>query len=125
MSRSLPPRCVHSSAPSPAARALPVATLAALVWANLAPESYASHGKPRWTIRPGDVGLTLTLREWVNSGLMTFFVVGPRHAGNSIWASCDSDVASRFRCWRAWGAIVPVGIFLALNTGRDSAAGWG
>ena len=29
-------------------------------------------------IRVGEVGLTLTLREWVNSGLMTFFffVVG-------------------------------------------------
>ena len=55
-----------------------VATLAALVWANVAPVAYDSRWETPLSIRLGDVGLTSTLREWVNSGLMTFFffVVG-------------------------------------------------
>ena len=43
------------------------------MWANLAPEAYSSAWETTLTIRLGDVGLTLTLREWINSGLMTFF----------------------------------------------------
>jgi Na+/H+ antiporter NhaA len=63
---------------SGSAGVLLLATLAALGWANLAPEAYASAWETMLTIRLGDVGLTLTLRKWVNSGLMTFFffVVG-------------------------------------------------
>jgi Na+/H+ antiporter NhaA len=105
-----------------------VATLAALVWANLAPEAYASAWETTLTIRLGDVGLTLTLREWVNSGLMTFFffMVG-------LEARREFDLGELRQRRRValpvlaglGGMIVPVGIFLALNIGRDSAAGWG
>ena len=105
-----------------------LATLAALVWANLAPEAYASAWETTLTIRLGDVGLTLTLREWINSGLMTFFffVIG-------LEARREFDLGELRQRRRValpvlagvGGMIVPVGIFLALNTGRDSAAGWG
>ena len=105
-----------------------LATLAALVWANLAPEAYASAWETPLTIRLGDVGITLTLREWVNSGLMTFFffVVG-------LEARREFDLGELRQRRRValpvlaglGGMIVPVGIFLALNTGRESAAGWG
>jgi len=104
------------------------ATLAALVWANLAPEAYASAWETTLTIRLGDVGLTLTLREWVNSGLMTFFffVVG-------LEARREFDLGELRQRRRValpvlaglGGMIVPVMIFLAVNAGRDSAAGWG
>ena len=104
------------------------ATLSALVWANLAPGAYDSAWETPLTIRLGDVGLTLTLREWVNSGLMTFFffVVG-------LEARREFDLGELRQRRRValpvlaglGGMIVPVGIFLALNTGRDSAAGWG
>ena len=105
-----------------------LATLAALVWANLAPEAYDSAWETPLTIRLGDVGLTLTVREWVNSGLMTFFffVVG-------LEARREFDLGELRQRRRValpvlaglGGMIVPVGIFLALNTGRDSGAGWG
>ena len=104
------------------------ATLAALVWANLAPEAYASAWETTLTIRLGDVGLTLTLREWVNSGLMTFFffVVG-------LEARREFDLGELRQRRRValpvlaglGGMIVPVMIFLAVNAGRDSAADWG
>ena len=105
-----------------------LATLSALVWANLAPGAYDSAWEIPLTIRLGDVGLTLTLREWVNSGLMTFFffVVG-------LEARREFDLGELRQRRRValpvlaglGGMIVPVGIFLALNAGRDSAAGWG
>jgi hypothetical protein len=105
-----------------------LATLAALVWANLAPEAYVSAWETPLTIRLGDVGLTLTLSEWVNSGLMTFFffVVG-------LEARREFDLGELRQRRRValpvlagiGGMTVPVVIFLALNTGRDSAAGWG
>lgn len=105
-----------------------LATVAALVWANLAPGSYASAWETPLTIRLGDVGLTLTLREWVNSGLMTFFffVVG-------LEARREFDLGELRQRRRATlpvlaglgGMTVPVVIFLVLNAGRDSAGGWG
>jgi Na+/H+ antiporter NhaA len=105
-----------------------LATVAALVWANLAPGSYASAWETPLTIRLGDVGLTLTLREWVNSGLMTFFffVVG-------LEARREFDLGELRQRRRATlpvlaglgGMTVPVVIFLVLNAGRDSAVGWG
>ena len=105
-----------------------LATLSALVWANLAPGAYDSAWEIPLTIRLGDVGLTLTLREWVNSGLMTFFffVVG-------LEARREFDLGELRQRRRValpvlaglGGMIVPVGIFLVLNAGRDSAAGWG
>ena len=80
------------------------------------------------TIRLGEVGLTLSLREWVNSGLMTFFffVVG-------LEARREFDLGELRQRRRValpvlaglGGMIVPVVIFLALNAGRPSAAGWG
>ena len=78
--------------------------MAALAWANLAPSAYDSAWETPLTIRLGDLGLTLTVREWVNSGLMTFFffVVGleARRKFPTL-ASCDSDAGPRSRCWRA------------------------
>jgi Na+/H+ antiporter 1. len=47
---------------SGSAGVLLLATLAALGWANLAPEAYASAWETMLTIRLGDVGLTLASR---------------------------------------------------------------
>ena len=55
------------------------AALAALVWANSPwSDSYESVWTTELSIRLGESGITLDLREWVNEGLMTFFflVVG-------------------------------------------------
>jgi Na+/H+ antiporter NhaA len=128
-SRSLPaPLRSFLRTESGSAGVLLLATVAALVWANLAPEAYDSAWETTLTIRLGDVGLALTLREWVNSGLMTFFffVVG-------LEARREFDLGELRHRRRValpvlaglGGMIMPVGIFLTLNTGRDSAADWG
>jgi hypothetical protein len=90
---------------SGSAGVLLLATVAALVWANLAPEAYAAFWETPLAIRVGRVDLALTLRDWVNSGLMTFFFSssGWRFGGSSTWASCGNDVGRRFQCWLAWG----------------------
>ena len=54
------------------------ATVAALIWANVATGSYESLWSTRLSINLGSTDLSDTLHGWVNSGLMTFFflVVG-------------------------------------------------
>src|SRR5215211_3804509 len=61
------------------ALALLAATLVALAWANSPwPDSYESVWTTTLSVRLGDSGISLDLRDWVNEGLMTFFflVVG-------------------------------------------------
>src|SRR6185437_8168407 len=60
------------------AAVLVAAALAALVWANMAPAGYASFWETHLSVGIGTHGLSLSLREWINSGLMAlfFFVVG-------------------------------------------------
>src|SRR5881394_331957 len=60
------------------AAVLLAAAAAALVWVNVDAHSYASAWSTRLSIEIGGSGVSLTLRGWVNSGLMTFFffVVG-------------------------------------------------
>src|SRR5262249_58763170 len=60
------------------AAVLLAATVVALVWVNVDASSYDSLWATRISIRVADAGVSLHLREWVNSGLMTFFffVVG-------------------------------------------------
>ena len=56
-----------------------VATVVALVWANSpASHSYVSLWATHLSLRVGSHGVTASLREWVNEGLMTLFflVVG-------------------------------------------------
>ena len=57
---------------------LVTAIAAALIWANVADGNYEHFWATDLSIDLGDDGIHLTLREWVNSGLMTLFflVVG-------------------------------------------------
>jgi Na+/H+ antiporter NhaA len=54
------------------AAVLVAAVLAALVWANVG-SSYQEVWETPVALTFGDDGIRLSLREWVNSGLMTFF----------------------------------------------------
>ena len=58
--------------------ALVVATVAALLWANLAGDGYSSFWDRGLDVGAGELALRLDLRHWVNDGLMAifFFVVG-------------------------------------------------
>jgi Na+/H+ antiporter NhaA len=110
------------------AAALLAAAIAALVWANVDASSYDSLWRTTLSIRIGDAGVSLPLRGWVNSGLMTFFffVVG-------LEARREFDLGELRQRRRltlpllaaVGGMAVPVAIFLAVNAGRSSAHGWG
>ncbi|MEW1859765.1 Na+/H+ antiporter NhaA [Streptomyces sp. NBC_00669] len=110
------------------AAVLLAATVAALVWVNVAPGDYASAWATRLSVQWGGHGVDLDLREWVNSGLMTLFflVVG-------LEARREFDMGElRDRRRIALpllagvsGMIVPVAIYLAVNSGGHSGHGWG
>jgi Na+/H+ antiporter NhaA len=104
------------------------ATLAALAWVNVDPASYAHVWRTALSITIGGSGVTQSLKQWVNNGLMTFFffVVG-------LEARREFDLGELRDRRRLTlplfaglgGMIVPVAIYLAINAGRPSARGWG
>jgi Na+/H+ antiporter NhaA len=104
------------------------AAVAALVWVNVDAGSYERVWQTVLSIRVGGSGVTLDLREWVNSGLMTlfFFVIG-------LEARREFDVGDLRQRRRValpvlagiGGMVVPIGIYLAVNAGHSSAHGWG
>jgi Na+/H+ antiporter NhaA len=99
-----------------------------LLWANVDAESYESLWSTTLSIDIGGSGVELDLREWVNSGLMTFFffVVG-------LEARREFDLGELRERRRfalpllagLGGAAAAVAIYLAFNAGRSSAHGWG
>jgi Na+/H+ antiporter NhaA len=113
---------------SGSAAVLLAATIAALAWVNIDSSTYHSVWNTTLSIRVGDADVAQTLREWVNTGLMTFFffVVG-------LEARREFDMGElRDRRRLALpvlagigGMIVPIAIYLAINAGDSSAAGWG
>ncbi len=110
------------------AAVLLAATVVALAWANVAATSYADFWRTTLSIRVGSAGLGLDLRDWVNSGLMTFFffVVG-------LEARREFDMGELRERRRValplaagiGGMAVPILIYLLFNHGRTSAHGWG
>src|SRR6187402_2205335 len=54
------------------------AAIAALVWVNVDASSYAAVWETELSVRLGGSAVSMDVREWINSGLMTFFflVVG-------------------------------------------------
>lgn len=110
------------------ASVLLAATLAALAWANMGPGTYEAFWSTELSVRLGTGEVSLDLREWVNSGLMTlfFFVVG-------LEARREFDLGELRERRRLTlpllaglsGMVVPIAIYLALNAGHDSVHGWG
>jgi Na+/H+ antiporter NhaA len=104
------------------------ATVAALIWANISVSSYDKFWATPLSVLAGHSGITLTLREFVNSGLMAFFflVVG-------LEARREFDVGElRIRSRLTLplliglaGMAVPIGIYLLFNAGQPSQHGWG
>jgi Na+/H+ antiporter NhaA len=102
--------------------------LVALVWVNVDASSYNSVWSTTLSIRVRDASVALDLRDWVNSGLMTFFffVVG-------LEARREFDLGELRERRRValplfagtGGIVVAVAIYLAFNAGRPSAHGWG
>jgi Na+/H+ antiporter NhaA len=104
------------------------AAVAALIWVNLDASSYGSVWGTKLSIDLGGARVALDLRQWVNSGLMTFFffVVG-------LEARREFDLGELRERRRfalpllasIGGMAAAVAIYLAFNAGRSSAHGWG
>jgi Na+/H+ antiporter NhaA len=107
---------------------LAAAAVAALLWANVAPGSYASVWETRLAIVLGGHELATDLRGWVNEGLMTLFflVVG-------LEAKRELDLGELRERRRLaipviaalGGMALAAGLYLAINAGGDGAGGWG
>ena len=103
------------------------AAVAALLWVNVDASSYESFWTTELSIDLGGVGLSLDLREWVNSGLMTIFflVVG-------LEARREFDLGELRERRRfalpllagLGGAAAAIAVYLAFNAGQSSASGW-
>ena len=103
------------------------AALAALVWINLSASSYEAVWGARLSVRLAGAGVSLSLREWVNSGLMTFFFFVFGLEARREWDMGELRQRRRLALPVAaglGGLIVPVAIYLAVNHG-SAARGWG
>jgi Na+/H+ antiporter NhaA len=104
------------------------ATIVALVWANAPGDSYESFWTTQMSIRIGDSGIAMDLREWVNQGLMTLFflVVGLEAKRELDLGQLRERKRIAIPVVAALGGILaPIAIFLAINAGGPGAKGWG
>ncbi|MGW3606834.1 Na+/H+ antiporter NhaA [Micromonospora sp. NPDC005161] len=110
------------------ARVVLVAAVVALLWANIHMSSYESLWSTSLSVQLGDWHVSHDLRTWVNSGLMTFFFLV---AGLELRREFDiGELRERRRLALPLlaglgGMLVPIAIYLAINAGRTTAAGWG
>src|ERR1022692_2539834 len=103
------------------------AALAALAWVNIDPSSYARVWRTLLAITVGGSGVTQDLRHWINNGLMTFFffVVG-------LEARREFDLGELRDRRRLvlplaagiGGMVIPVLIFLLINSSGAARGGW-
>ena len=100
--------------------ALLAAAVAALVWANVAPDAYAAF----WAADVAGHSLTAI----VNDGLMTIFflLIGLEVKRElAIGELSDRRAAALPFAAALGGMLVPAGIYLAITAGSPAATGWG
>ena len=100
----------------------------ALVWANARTESYEDFWTSTFTIGFTDHHLSLTLREWVNDGLMAvfFFVVGLEIKRELVEGELREPRKAALPVVAALGGMaVPALIYVAFNAGGRGGDGWG
>jgi Na+/H+ antiporter NhaA len=110
------------------AAVLLAAAVVALAWVNIDASSYHHVWGARFTVRLGHWPVSMDLRSWVNSGLMSFFflVVG-------LEARREFDIGEFRERARVilpvfagiGGMAGAVALYLAINAGRPSARDWG
>jgi Na+/H+ antiporter NhaA len=104
------------------------ATLAALIWCNVADGSFDTFWAARLSARVAGHGIDMNLREFVNSGLMALFFLVVGLEARREWDMGELRVRSRVTLpflAGLGGMLVPIAIYLALNAGRPTAHGWG
>jgi Na+/H+ antiporter NhaA len=104
------------------------AAMGALIWVNIDASSYDRIWTTRLSVHLGGAAVSMDVRGWINSGLMSFFflVVG-------LEARREFDIGE-FRdrpriilpvLAGLGGMAGAIGLYLAINAGRSSAHGWG
>ncbi len=110
------------------AAVLLAATVAALVWVNTDASSYHSVWSTQISIRVGDHGVSLDLRGWINSGLMTFFFFVVGLEARREFDLGDLRERRRFTLpliAGVSGVAAAVALYLVINAGQPSSHGWG
>jgi len=110
------------------AAVLLAAAVAALVWVNIDASSYDSLWRTKLSIDLGGAEIALDLRQWVNSGLMTFFFFVAGLEARREFDLGELRERRRFALpllAAIGGMAVAVAIYLSFNAGRSSAHGWG
>ena len=100
----------------------------ALVWANARTASYEDFWTSTFTIGFTDHHLSLTLREWVNDGLMAvfFFVVGLEIKRELVEGELREPRKAALPVVAALGGMaVPALVYVAFNAGGRGSDGWG
>ncbi|MGH3280885.1 MAG: Na+/H+ antiporter NhaA, partial [Trebonia sp.] len=104
------------------------ATLAALIWSNVAPGGYGAFWGTRLSASVAGHGIAMSLHQFVNSGLMALFFLVVGLEARREWDMGELRVRSRVALpflAGLGGMIVPIGIYLAFNAARPTAHGWG
>ncbi len=105
-----------------------IATIAALIWANVSPESYNGFWEIKAKFEVERFSMNLSLREWVNDALMTIFFL---LVGLEIKREMLVGELSSFRqailpvVAAAGGMLVPALIYTGIAGGTEVARGWG
>ena len=102
--------------------------MGALIWVNVDASSYDRIWTTRLSVHLGGAAISMDVRGWINSGLMSFFflVVG-------LEARREFDVGEFRERPRIilpvlaglGGMAGAIGLYLAINAGRTSVHGWG
>ncbi|MGI9535585.1 MAG: Na+/H+ antiporter NhaA [Desulfocapsaceae bacterium] len=104
------------------------ASIAALFWSNISPESYAHFWHKEFSLTIGNASLSHSLAHWVNDGLMTlfFFTVGLEIKREMLVGGLsDPRRAALPVAAAAGGMIFPALIYWWFNGGASSMSGWG
>ncbi len=107
---------------------LATATLAALLWSNFGAASYGSLWSAELSVHVAGHGIQMSLREFVNSGLMALFFLVVGLEARREFDMGELRVRSRLALplmAGLGGMLVPIAIYFAFNAGRGTAHGWG
>lgn len=100
------------------AAVLATAALAALAWANAAPATYEAFWHTDLSVRLGPHAISLDLREWVNSGLMTLFFLVVGLEARREFDMGELRERKRLALPLAAGLTVTLGILIAYALGK-------
>lgn len=108
--------------------AIAIAVVAAMLWANVAPQGYEAAWETRFALSLGSHELATDLRGWINEGLMTLFflVVGLEAKRELDLGELRERRRLAIPVMAALGGMaVAAATFLLVNAGGDGASGWG